>query len=287
MRRDQFNIDKQTAGTGENEMSFLDHLDELRRRIINSLLAIVSVGIVFWIFNKWLFNTVIFGPTHSDFLTYRLFCSLGDAFCITPPEFTKQAVGFGESFLISIKGSFVMGFIVVFPYVFWQFWKFVRPGLLPKERQATRRVVFICSALFLTGVMFGYFVIAPFAISFLMGYTLPGVENIPTVSSYIGYLLMFTAPSGLVFELPIVVYFLAKVGLITPEFMRTYRKHSIVVILILAAMLTPPDVMSQLLLGTPLFILYEISIGIAARVIRKEKEREEAEYGPQRGAENS
>ena len=262
-------------------MSFLDHLDELRARIINSLVAIALVGTVFWIFNKWLFSHIIFGPSNASFPTYRFFCSLGERFCIHPPEFAKQAVGFGESFIISIKASFALGFIAVFPYVFWQFWKFVKPGLRENEAQATSRVVAICSALFLVGVMFGYFIISPFAISFLMGYTLPGVENIPTVSSYIAYMLMFTAPSGLVFELPVVVYFLAKVGLVTPEFMRQYRKHAIVLTLMVAAVLTPPDVMSQMLLGTPLYILYEVSILIAARVVRLEKKKEEAEYGPQ------
>jgi sec-independent protein translocase protein TatC len=278
MSLDQYNIDKQ-HGDGKAEMSFLDHLEELRRRIINSLLAVVSVGIIFWIFNQWIFANVIFGPSDPGFPTYRVLCSMGEAFCISPPSFAKQAVGFGESFLISIKASFVLGFIAAFPYVFLQFWNFIKPGLHAAERKATRRVVWICSSLFLAGVAFGYFVISPFAISFLMGYTLPGVENIPTVSSYIGYMLMFTAPSGLVFELPIVVYFLAKVGLVTPEFMRKYRRHSIVIILILAALLTPPDVVSQLLLGAPLYVLYEISILVAQRVIRKEKERELAEYG--------
>ena len=280
MALDQYNIDKKGKG-GTEEMSFLDHLEELRRRIINSLAATALVGVVFFIFNKWIFEHVIFGPTQPSFFTYQVFCSFGEVFCIDPPQFSKQAIGFGESFLISIKASFVLGFIAAFPYVFLQFWRFVRPGLYPKEQRATRRIVWICSLLFLAGVLFGYFIISPFAISFLMGYTLPGVENVPTVSSYIGYMLMFTAPSGLVFELPIVVYFLAKVGLITPEFMRKYRRHSIVIILMLAAIMTPPDVISQLLLGTPLMILYEVSIGIAARVIRKEKEREEAEYGPQ------
>jgi sec-independent protein translocase protein TatC len=279
MPLDQYDIDKKHGG-GKEEMSFLEHLDELRSRIINSLIAVTLVGIVFWIFNKWLFEHVIFGPSNPDFPTYRLLCSMGEAFCISPPDFTKQAVGFGESFLISIKASFVLGFIAAFPYVFLQFWKFIRPGLHSRERQATRQVVWICSALFMAGVAFGYFVISPFAISFLMGFTLPGVENIPTVSSYIGYMLMFTAPSGLVFELPIVVYFLAKVGLITPEFMRKYRRHAIIIFLMLAAILTPPDIVSQLLLGVPLYLLYELSILVAQRVIRKEKERELAEYGP-------
>jgi sec-independent protein translocase protein TatC len=283
MALDQYNIDKKEKG-GTEEMSFLDHLEELRRRIINSLAATALIGIVFFIFNKWIFEHVIFGPTQDSFFTYQVFCSFGEVFCISPPQFSKQAIGFGESFLISIKASFVLGFIVAFPYVFLQFWRFVRPGLYPKEQRATRRIVSICSMLFLAGVLFGYFIISPFAISFLMGYTIPGVENVPTVSSYIGYMLMFTAPSGLVFELPIVVYFLAKVGLVTPEFMRQYRRHAIVIILMMAAIMTPPDVISQLLLGTPLMILYEVSIGIARRVIRKEKEREEAEYGPQPSA---
>jgi sec-independent protein translocase protein TatC len=285
MSLNKYNIDKQ-GKAGEHEMSFLDHLEELRSRIIKSLYAIALVGTVFWIFNKWLFNYVIFGPTSPNFPTYRFFCSLGEQFCIQPPEFTKQAIGFGESFLMSIKASFVLGFIAVFPYVFYQFWNFVKPGLYPKEQKATRRVVFICSSLFLFGVLFGYFVISPFSISFLMGYTLPGVENVPTVSSYISYMLMFTAPAGLVFELPIVVYFLAKVGLVTPEFMRTYRKHAIVAILIVGAVLTPPDVMSQMLLAMPLYLLYEVSIWIAAWVVKKEKEREEREYGPPMKTEN-
>lgn len=275
----KYNIDRK-KGEGKEEMSFLDHLDELRSRIINSLVATILAGGIFLVFNKWIFANVIFAPTHSDFMTYRFFCSLGETFCLKVPEFTQQAVGFGESFMISIKVSFVLGFIAIFPFVFWQFWQFVKPGLHARERKATRQVVSICSALFLTGVLFGYFVISPFAISFLMGYTIPGVQNIPTVSSYISFLLMFTAPTGLVFEMPIVVYFLARVGLVTPEFMRKYRKHAIVLILIVAAIVTPsPDMISQLLLGTPLYILYEVSIGIAARVIRKEKEREEAEYG--------
>lgn len=286
MAFDRYNIDKKKK-EGREEMSFLDHLDELRSRIIRSLVATILTGAVFLAFNKWLFTHIVFGPTHPDFLTYRILCSLGETFCLSVPAFSQQAIGFGESFLISIKVSFILGFIAVFPYVFWQFWQFVRPGLHDKERKATRQVVFICSSLFLAGVLFGYFVISPFAISFLMSYTLPGVENIPTVSSYISFLLMFTAPTGLVFEMPVVVYFLARVGLVTPEFMRKYRKHAIVLILIVAAIITPsPDMISQLLLGTPLYILYEVSIRIAARVIRKEKEREEAEYGPLKPEQN-
>lgn len=252
-------------------MSFLEHLEELRWHIIRSLIVITTVGIVFFLFHNLLFDLIIFGPTHADFPTYRLFCSISDSLCFSPPEFTKQAIGFGESFIISIKASFVLGFIVAFPFVFWEFWRFIRPGLYAKERKAARGIVFVCSLLFLTGVLFGYFVIAPFAVNFLMGYTIPGVENMPTVSSYITYMIMFTAPAGLVFELPVIVYFLSKAGLVTPEFMRKYRRHSFVIILVLAAIITPPDVVTQLLIGMPLYVLYEVSIIISARVVAKEE----------------
>jgi sec-independent protein translocase protein TatC len=271
MALDQVDVDKLGE---EKEMTFLDHLEELRWHIIRALGVTVLVGIVFFIFHKFLFDTVIFGPTKPDFLTYRVICSISEYMCFTPPEFVKQAIGFGESFIISIKVSFVMGFIAAFPYVFWEIWRFVKPGLYPKEQKASRGIVFVCSFLFLLGVLFGYYIIAPFATNFLMGYTIPGVQNIPTLSSFINYMLMFTAPAGLIFELPIVVYFLARVGLVTAEFMRKYRRHSMVLILVLAALVTPPDVITQFLIGIPLFGLYEISILIAKRVEKQEKKKE-------------
>jgi sec-independent protein translocase protein TatC len=271
MALDQVDVDKLGE---EKEMTFLDHLEELRWHIIRALGVTVLVGIVFFIFHKFLFDTVIFGPTKPDFLTYRVICSISEYMCFTPPEFVKQAIGFGESFIISIKVSFVMGFIAAFPYVFWEIWRFVKPGLYPKEQKASRGIVFVCSFLFLLGVLFGYYIIAPFATNFLMGYTIPGVQNIPTLSSFINYMLMFTAPAGLIFELPIVVYFLARVGLVTAEFMRKYRRHSMILILVLAALVTPPDVITQFLIGIPLFGLYEISILIAKRVEKQEKKKE-------------
>jgi sec-independent protein translocase protein TatC len=189
--------------------------------------------------------------------------------CFTPPIFETQAIGFGEAFITSIKVSFIAGFIAAFPYVFYEFWRFIRPGLYEKERKATRGVVFICSMLFLLGVCFGYFIISPFAINFLVGYTIPGVTNIPTLGSLINYMIMFTAPAGLIFELPIVVFFLARVGLITPALMKQYRRHSIIGILLLSALITPPDVVTQFLIGIPLYFLYELSIVVAARTYKR------------------
>ena len=262
----------------EKEMSFLDHLEELRWHIIRSLIAIVTFGIALFIFKDWFFNSIIYGPTHNDFISYRYICKLsnfvglGDTMCFTPPEFKSIAVGFGETFITSIKVSFIAGFIIAFPYVFFEFWQFIKPGLYPKERKATRGVVFICSFLFILGVCFGYFVIAPFAINFLAGYTIPGVENTPTLGSFINYMVMFTAPAGLIFELPILVFFLARVGLITPDIMRKYRRHSIIGVLLLSALITPPDVVTQFLIGIPLYILYELSIIVADRTHRRFEE---------------
>jgi sec-independent protein translocase protein TatC len=280
MPLDQVDVDRLGSGQQEKEMSFLEHLEELRWHIIRSLLAIVLLGIGLFFVQDWFFEQVIFGPTNPDFLSYTVICDfsnfvgLGDKMCFEPPAFKKQAIGFGESFITSIKVSFIAGFILAFPYVFWEIWRFVSPGLYKKEQQATRGIVFICSFLFLTGVLFGYFVIAPFAVNFLAGYTIPGVENSPTLNSFITYMLMFTAPAGLIFELPIVVYFLSKVGLLTPATMRAYRKHAVIGILVLAALITPPDVVTQFLIGVPLFILYEISIFVSARVEAQEAEED-------------
>ena len=281
MPLDQIDVDKMKDG---KEMSFLDHLEELRWHIIRGLLYILAAGIVLFIFKDWLFNRVIFGPTHQEFLSYRMFCSLshtlglGDRMCMTPPEFTIQAIGVGEPFITSIKVAIIGGFVVGFPFVFRELWLFVVPALYPQERKATRGAIFVCSALFLLGVLFGYFIVSPFGIRFLVGYSLPGVENTPTLSSLISYMIMFTVPSGIIFELPVVVYVLSRIGLVTPEGMRKYRRHAIVGILIVAGVFTPPDAVTQFLVGVPLFFLYEISIWVSAYVVKQleKKEREES-----------
>lgn len=274
MPLDQIDVDQIENGKSnaeEKEMSFLDHLEELRWHIIRSLIAILIVSIVFFIFKNWYFGTVLLGPTEDDFVSYKIFCQFsewikaGSALCFDPPEFRILATGFAENFILHIKSAFIGGFVAAFPYVFYEIWKFIMPGLYPNERQVTRGVVIICSLLFMLGVLFGYFIIAPFAINFLGGYVLPGVENTPTVSSLIGYMVMFTLPAGLIFELPMVVYFLSKLGLVTAQGMKQYRRHAVIGILALSALITPPDVVTQFLIGIPLFILYEISIGIARR----------------------
>jgi len=266
-------------------MSFFDHLEELRWHIIRSLVVILTIGIVLFINNAWFFDVVLFGPTKPSFISYRWFCDFGnaiglaDSICFSPPYIKKQAIGFAEAFTTSISVSFIAGFIVAFPYVFWEFWRFISPGLYKHEKNAARGVVFICSFLFLLGVSFGYFIIAPFAVNFLTGFTIPGVENTPTLDSYLNYIIMFTLPTGLVFELPVVAYFLAHLGILGPQSMRDFRRHAIVVVLIVAAVITPPDAVSQCLIAIPLYGLYEVSIIVAARVTarREKKELEEEE----------
>ena len=271
MALDQIDVDK--IGEAQKEMSFFEHLEELRWHIIRSLIAVGGVGILLFIFYRFLFEYVIFGPARPEFVTYQWICQASEALCFTPPPIPTQAIGFGESFIMAIKTSFIMGLILAFPYVFWEFWRFIRPGLYDKERKSTRGIVVICSVLFFLGVLFGYFIIAPFAVNFLMGFTIPGVSNVPTLSSFLNYMIMFTAPAGLIFELPIVVYFLSKIGLVTPQFMRKYRRHSFVAILLLAAVVTPPDVVTQFLIGVPLYFLYEVSILISARIQKAEEEK--------------
>ncbi len=254
----------------EKEMGFLDHLEELRWHIIRSVAAIFVVGIVLFLFPNFVFDTVIFGPKNPDFLSYQIINSVMDmigAAPFEPVDFNLQITELGEEFLIHIKVSFILGFVIAFPYVFWEIWRFVRPGLYHKEQKAVRGIVFICSFLFFLGVLFGYFVIAPFAINFLAGYSVADVvQTQPRLSSFVNYMVMFTAPAGMVFELPIVVFFFSKLGLVTPQLMKDYRRHSIIIILMLSALITPPDVVTQFLIGIPLFILYEISINISARV---------------------
>ncbi|NUN99303.1 MAG: twin-arginine translocase subunit TatC [Saprospiraceae bacterium] len=291
MPLDQVEVDDlDEGGKPGKEMSFLEHLDELRWNIIRAVIAIVSLGIVFFIFKDWLFESVLFAPSRKEFISYQLICwfsdavGLGKTMCITPPVFKTQAIGFGEAFITTIMVSFTTGFIVAFPYVFWEFWSFVKPGLYPKEQRAARGIVLACSFLFLSGILFGYYIIAPFAINFLIGYTIPGVENVPTLNSFITYLVIFTIPTGIVFELPIVVFFLSKVGLVTPSLMRQYRRHAALGILVLAAVITPTtDIITQLLVAFPLFILYEISIVISRRVEKQQQAEElEEERGLQR-----
>lgn len=272
---------KANSAQAEAEMGFLDHLEELRWHILRSVGWIMIFAIVAFLAKDFVFGTLLFGPRNDWFPSYRAICGfseflgMGDALCMSPPEFETIATDLGELFTSHLKVSFFIGFAAAFPFVLWEVWRFIKPGLYAKEQKAARGFVSVCSFLFICGVLFGYYVISPFAITFLAGYQIQGTVSSPTISSYVSYMIMFTIPIGMVFQLPVLIYFLSKIGLVTPEFMKTYRRHAFVVILISAAIITPPDVITQFLVGFPLFFLYELSIFISARVVKKQQEEEE------------
>ncbi len=263
----------------KEEMSFIDHLEALRWHIIRGVVAILVFMIAAFVMKEQVFD-LIFAPTKADFLTYRFTCwastklSLDGMLCFQPVSFRFINIEMAGQFLVHLKVSLMLGFIIAFPYAFWEVWRFVKPGLYHTEVKYTRGIVFFSSFLFLTGVSFGYFILTPFALNFFGSYQVtPEVSNDFTLTNYIGFLTMFIMLSGIIFELPIVVYFLSKLGLVTPQFMREYRRHASVIILVISAIITPADIGTQLLVFVPVFFLYEISIFISAYVQRNmEKE---------------
>jgi sec-independent protein translocase protein TatC len=267
---------------GEKEMSFLEHLEELRWHIIRSILAIVFFMILAFIFKNVIFGKIILGPKSPNFITNRLLCELGEYFntpalCINTKPLNLINIKMSGQLTTHITVSMVAGLILAFPVILWEFWQFFRPALKPNEAKYAQGAVFAASMLFFTGVLFGFFMLAPLSIHFLSSYEISeDVVNQINVRSYIGTLTSICLATGLVFELPIIAFFLTKIGIITPKFMRTYRKHAIVLIFIVAAVITPPDVFSQTLVAIPLLLLYEVSILISARVMKqKDKDHED------------
>lgn len=263
-----------------NEMSFLDHLEELRWHLIKSVVAITITSTAAFIAKGFIFDILIFGPSKASFVTYELLCKaskyLGmENFCFTELPFEIQSRTMSGQFSAHIWTAITAGFVVAFPYVLYQLWMFISPGLHENERKHSRGFIIVSSLLFFIGVLFGYYVICPLSINFLGTYQVSSeVHNDFDLSSYIGLIRSSVLASGLVFELPIVIYFLTKIGLVTPEFLRTYRKYALIVVLVVSAVITPPDVASQVIVAIPILILYEASIFISKIVIRNQKRKE-------------
>lgn len=253
---------------GGKEMSFLDHLEQFRWHLFRSAIAVAAGAAVVFGFQDEVFKYIVLAPKNSDFITFRVLCKLGPTFCYSPPHFDLVTRELGEQLSESMYVCLWLGLILASPFVLYEIWKFVRPGLYKNERQAIGGIVWICTLLFILGVCFGYFVIAPFGIAFLASYTV-GAINTPTLSSYISYITMLTMPIGLVFELPVVIYFMTKIGVITPDFLKTYRRYAVVIIAIVAGVITPPDALSQILVMLPLLLLYELSIGVSRREYKR------------------
>ncbi|PWS27602.1 twin-arginine translocase subunit TatC [Pedobacter yonginense] len=273
--------------TLEAEMSFFDHLDVLRKHLIRAVIAIgVFTGIAFY-FNEEILDKVIFGPKKPDFWTYRMMCrlvehfpSLGKDMCITKINGEIINTEMAGQFNLQLNVCVMCGIVAGFPYLLWEIWRFIKPALHENERKSASGFVFFASVLFVVGILFGYFVVCPLSVNFLTGYTVSEeIKNTFTVDSYLSSVSTLTLGTGIIFELPVIIFILSKLGLMTPKLMRSSRRYAAVIILIIAAIVTPtPDIMTMLIVATPLFLLYELSIFVSAYIERKKKKSEAAFY---------
>ncbi|MDP2334919.1 MAG: twin-arginine translocase subunit TatC [Bacteroidota bacterium] len=267
--REEQSTKKKKKAEPKAEMSFLDHLEALRWHIIKSALAVCIFAVLAFIYSDFIFDSIIFAPKYPEFWTNRMLANIADfmgmpSLRINTKELQLISIDMSGQFMVSVWTSIIAGFIVASPYVIYQFWSFISPALYEKERRHASGAVIIMSILFLLGILFGYFLIVPFSLDFLGSYSISkSVVNQINILSYISTVTSIVIAGGIAFELPIVAYFLSKIGLLTPKFLRKYRKHSYVVLLIVAAIITPPDVLSQTLVCIPLIALYEASIFIS------------------------
>lgn len=269
----------QQDGAEDAEMSFIDHLEALRWHIVRSVFAVLVFAIAIFINIDWIFDNVIMGPTQKNFFSYKLFCALshklgmGDSLCMPPIAMKIQVTTVSGTFMSSISIAAVGGILAAFPYLCWEIWRFVKPALKPEELKHTRGIIFWVSFFFFLGAAFGYFMLAPFTFNFLYNYSLGSQQILdykPMLSDYLDSIIDITLGSGVAFELPMASWLLARIGLLTPGFLRTYRKYAYVALLVLAAIITPsPDWGSQMIVCVPLVLLYEISVIITARVNKK------------------
>lgn len=257
------------------EMSFLEHLEVLRWHLVRASIVVLIFTILIFAFKSFVFDEIILAQKSSKFWTYQLFCDLshwldkGDLLCMGDLNFSLINIDMSGQFSMHIMVSIIGGIIISFPYILFEIWRFIAPALAEKERRYAQRLIFSGSILFAIGILFGYYLISPFSVHFLGNYQVSeSVANQISLSSFISTVTTVTLACGLVFQLPLIIYFLSKVGIVTPEFMRKYRKHAIVVVLIASAIITPPDVMSQILMSIPLLILYEFSIFVSQRVVK-------------------
>lgn len=261
----------------EAEMSFFDHLEALRWHLVRSAIAIVVITIAVFYFYDFIFNNVIMGPASPNFWTYRMLCKLGDllnspGFCINKININLINTEMAGQFTLQINSSLLIGVTLGFPYLLYEIWLFVKPALHEKERKAASGFVFYASFLFILGILFGYYVITPESVNFLSSYTVSDkIQNLFDIDSYISSVATLTLATGVVFQLPILVFILSSLGILTPKFMRNGRRYAIVVILVIAAVITPtPDMMTMTIVSIPLFVLYEVGI-IVAGVVEKRK----------------
>lgn len=247
------------------QMSFLQHLDELRWRLVRVAIVVISVAVFLWIYQEWVMNHVFLVLKEKEFITFKLLCSYFGV-CVSDTTVKMQSMTVSGQFNYAMMMSIMGGLIISAPYIFYQMWSFVKPGLKKNEIQAAKGMVFYVSLCFFLGVFFGYFVVAPLTVQFFGSFQIsPEIENNFTVGSYMGTVISTVFYTGILFLLPIVSYVLTKIGLIGPEFLKKYRRHAIVIILIISAVITPPDMLSQIIVSIPIIVLYEIGIVVSKR----------------------
>jgi sec-independent protein translocase protein TatC len=253
------------------QMSFLEHLEELRWRLVRSAIVVVCIGIVIWLYQEWIMENVFMSMKSSDFISFRLMCQWFGT-CVGDIPVQLQSMTVSGQFGYALMMSFMCGLVFGFPFIFYQIWSFLKPGLKFKEKKMAKGIVFYVSLLFFMGISFGYFVVAPLSIQFFGSYQISSdIRNDFTISSYMSTIFSTVFYTGIFFLLPVITFLLSKIGLITPEYLKKYRKHALVIILILSALITPPDVISQVIVSIPIFILYEIGILVSKNASKKEK----------------
>lgn len=261
----------------DNQMSFLEHLEVLRWHLMRSVIAVLVFAVAAFIFYDFIFDYLILAPKNPDFFTNRMFARVAEftgveALKINTAPFQVININMAGQFATHISVSLVAGIIASFPYIFYEFWCFIKPALYSNEKKHARGSIFYTSFLFALGILFGYYLITPLSVHFLGSYSVSDqVMNQINLKSYISSITSIVLASGVIFELPVLIFFLSKIGLVTPDFLKKYRKHSVVLILILSAIITPPDIFSQVLVCLPLMLLYEIGIKISKRIQKKQQ----------------
>lgn len=288
MPLDQIDIDNYDIETGKSqEMSFIDHLEEFRWVMVRSIGGVLLASILVFLFNSFFIDKILFGPQKADFIGYEFLCKISNTLFQAKPlglspdmlcfsnELKIQNLKLAGQFVAHFQIAFIMGLVVAFPWVFWQFWLFIKPALYEKEQKVMRFMTFFAWLFFIAGVLFGYFLVLPFSLNFFANYKVAeGIANEFNLKDYISHISMTTLASGLMFEMPMVIFILSKLGLVGPKDLRTYRKHAFLGILVLSAIITPPDVISQFLITVPVYFLYELSIFISAWVRRKDSKEQ-------------
>jgi len=263
------------------EMTFWEHLDELRGTLWRIIIACLVTSIIAFAFKEILFDQILLAPKSPNFITYKVFCRLGQilsmpSLCIDPSRFNLININLAGQFISHMNISLVAGLIIALPYILWELWRFVKPGLTEKEIRNSRGAVVITSFLFLIGVFFSYFIVAPLMINFLGGYEVSSsVSNQISLTSYVNSITLMTLLMGLLFELPVLIVFITRIGIMTPQKLRKSRKYTLIIILIVAGVITPsPDIFSQLVVAVPLYALFELSVVISSRMYKKMQEPE-------------